>query len=594
MQSLTWPSLRDESQSDVPAKPRAATLSTVFAGGLALLLFGVLAFEHRWISDDGMIAVRAVRQILAGAGPNYNPFQRDEVVTSPLWMWLLAAFAFVGRGDVAVLAVWLGFALAVGGLALALLGSHNLHRQRGAAGVLLPVGALVPLAISGFWDFATSGLETGLSLFWLALVWWLLVSLTEEAGRARLVMLAIVIGVGPLVRPDFALATGVFGIALLLIVRPGWRRGLAYAGIGAVLPLGYEIFRMGYYGHTVPMTGLAKEAGSSLWARGYAYLTDFVSAYLVWIPLLLIAVVVIRSLCRTAVDRRSAVLMAAPTVAAVLLGLYVVKVGGDYMHARMWVPVLFALLLPVMMLPVGNGRRVESVGAALVAAWALFAGLSLRPPYHGMEFGKGGIVDERAYEALHYAGDPDLTTTGSHTRNVTLSSQLTDAIRRGDRIVVIQSDFGPGATVLTFPMSPSVPDNIGSFDGNLGVSAAVMPLNGTVIDVNGLASPLAGHLLLEKRARPGHEKWLPSAWAVAEYADPAAISTMTDTHWVTKAQVFAARHALSCGRIKELMDAVDQPMSVRRFWDNLTGSLTRTDLRIPGDPFDAERQFCHQ
>ncbi|MGH3262970.1 MAG: hypothetical protein ACRDNS_13335, partial [Trebonia sp.] len=319
---------------------------------MVVLLFGVLAFERRWISDDGMIMVREVRQILAGAGPNYNPFQRDEVDTSALWMWLLAVGAFVRRGDIAVDAVGLGLALAVAGLALALSGSHNLYRQRGAVGVLLPVGALVPIAISGFWDFATSGLETGLSIFWLGLVWWLLVSLPEEPGRARLVTLAIVIGLGPLVRPDFALATGVFGIAVLLIARPGWRRGLAYAGIAAALPVGYEIFRMGYYGHTVPMPALAKEAGSSLWARGYAYLTDFVSVYLIWIPLLLITVVVIWSLRRSAVDRRSAVLVAAPTVAGVLLGLYVVKVGGDYMHARMWIPVVFALLLPVMMLPV--------------------------------------------------------------------------------------------------------------------------------------------------------------------------------------------------------------------------------------------------
>jgi arabinofuranosyltransferase len=59
-----------------------------------------------------------------------------------------------------------------------------------------------------------------------------------------------------------------------------------------------------------------------------------------------------------------------------------------------------------------------------------------------------------------------------------------------------------------------------------------------------------------------------------------------------KAQVLAARHALSCGRIKELMDSVNEPMSLHRFWDNLTGSVRRTSLRIPADPFEAERRFC--
>jgi arabinofuranosyltransferase len=599
IQSLPWPDLRGGSRSGVSAHGGGA-LITVSAAGLAVLLFGVAAFEHRWISDDGMIVVREVRQILAGAGPNYNVFQRDEVDTSPLWTWLLAAFAFVRRGDIAVDAVELGLVLAVAGLACGLSGSLKLHRQLGASGVLLPVGALVPVAISGFWCFATSGLETGLSLFWLSSVWCLLVSLTEEAGRARLVTLAVMTGAGPLVRPEFALVTGVFGIALLLIVRPGWRRGLAYAGIAAVLPVGYEVFRMGYYGLIVPMPALAKEAGNSRWAHGFTYLADFVDAYVIWVPLLLIAIVGARLVRKTGIDRRSAVLLTAPSLSGILLSLYVVKVGGDYMHARMWIPVTFALVLPMMMAPVGRNHRVESVGAALIAVWALAAGLYMRPPSsQSPESSKGGIVDEHDYETIAYAG-LDVSTTGSRTRRFKFVPKLADLIGSGDRVLVLQSRWALDATLRAIPMSPSVPDNSGWFSDNMGIAAAVMPLNDTVIDVNGLASPLAGHLLQHQRDRPGHEKWLPTAWVLAEYADSAAISTMTDIHdvtdarAVTKGQLLAARHALSCGRIKELMDSVNEPMSMRRFWDNLSGSLTRSGLRIPADPFDAERQFCRQ
>jgi len=590
MQTLSWQSLRGGSRSDVSARI-FADRTTVSAGLLVVLLFGFLAYQHRWISDDGMIVVREVRQILDGAGPNYNPFQRDEVDTSPLWTWLLAAFAFVRGGDVSVDAVALGLVLTMAGLMLALVGSFNLHRQRGATGVLLPVGALVPVAVGGFWDFASSGLETGLSICWLGLVWWLLVSVTEQAGRARLVTAAVMIGLGPLVRPDFALATALFGVALLLIARPGWRWCLACCGLGLLLPVGYEIFRAGYYGLTVPMPALAKEAGSSLWARGVVYLNDFVDAYLIWIPLLLIAVIGTRLLSRTAIDRRSAVLMATPVLSGVLLGLYVVRVGGDYMHARMWIPVVFALLLPVLMLPVGRGHRAESVGAALLAVWALVAGLYLRPPYQGEEFGAGGLVDERGYETIAYA-DPNPTTTDSRTRGNDLLPTLTGLTGSGDRILVMSSGPAANSTLWTIRMSPSGPDESGFFYDNMGITDAVMPLHGTVIDVNGLASPLAGHLLLQQRSRPGHEKWLPAAWVLAEYADPAAIATMKDTQDVTKSQVLAARHALSCGSIKELMDSVNQPMSMGRFFANLTGSLDRTDLRIPADPFAAEREFC--
>jgi arabinofuranosyltransferase len=570
---------------------RASSLITLAGAVLAIAIFGVMAFEYRWISDDGMIVVREVRQILAGNGPNYNPFQRDEVDTSPLWTWLVILVAFIFRGDIAIDAVVFGWVLAVAGLALALVGSAALHRQFGATRVLLPAGALIPVAVCGFWVFATSGLESGLSMFWLGLVWWLLVSVTESSSRTRLTSVALVVGLGPLVRPDFALATGVFGVALLLIVRPGWRSAFFYVGIAAGLPVAYQIFRMGYYGIGVPMPALAKEAGSSLWGRGTGYLTDFVKTYLLWIPLPLIAIVSGRLLKRAAVDRRRAILVVAPTLSGLFLGLYVVKVGGDYMHARMWIPPTFALLLPAMMLPIGRGRRAESISVVVLAVWALVAATSLRTSYHGQDFDPHGIVNERDFEVIHYAGDPDLTTTDSRTRNLTELSTLVSLFQRGDRPLVVRSG---GRTPWVMPMSPAIPDKLGLVYDNLGVAAAVVPLDGTVIDVNGLASPVSGHLFLEERRRPGHEKWLPIAWALGEYADPAAIETMTDTKQVTKAQALAARRALTCGGLKELMDSVDEPMSVGRFWHNLTGSLSRTSLRIPADPFVAEHQFCGQ
>jgi arabinofuranosyltransferase len=79
---------------------------------------------------------------------------------------------------------------------------------------------------------------------------------------------------------------------------------------------------------------------------------------------------------------------------------------------------------------------------------------------------------------------------------------------------------------------------------------------------------------------------------LAEYADPAAIAAMHDIPDASNAQVLAARHALHCGALADLMNSVDAPLTFGRFWDNLTGSVDRTSLRVPGDPFVAERQFC--
>jgi arabinofuranosyltransferase len=61
---------------------------------------------------------------------------------------------------------------------------------------------------------------------------------------------------------------------------------------------------------------------------------------------------------------------------------------------------------------------------------------------------------------------------------------------------------------------------------------------------------------------------------------------------VASADVAAARRALGCGAIAELRASVREPLTLRRFWDNLVGSVARTRLVIPGDPHAAEARFC--
>src|SRR3954447_1713669 len=119
------------------------------AAGIAavVLLTLALASAWRWISDDAFINFRAVRNILEGAGPVFNAGERVEVGTSPLWLWLLAALAWVLPYDVAWISVVLGALASAGGVLLACLGATRINRTFGEPGVgrpplLLPVGAL--------------------------------------------------------------------------------------------------------------------------------------------------------------------------------------------------------------------------------------------------------------------------------------------------------------------------------------------------------------------------------------------------------------------------------------------------------------------
>ena len=58
---------------------------------------------------------------------------------------------------------------------------------------------------------------------------------------------------------------------------------------GGLLPVGYQIFRMGYYGLLFPGTALAKDASGSKWSQGFVYLANFNQPYLLWVPAILLA-----------------------------------------------------------------------------------------------------------------------------------------------------------------------------------------------------------------------------------------------------------------------------------------------------------------
>ena len=121
------------------------------------------------------------------------------------------------------------------------------------------------------------------------------------------------------------------------------------------------------------------------------------------------------------------------------------------------------------------------------------------------------------------------------------------------------------------------------------MSGSAVPLDERVVDMWGLAYPIGAHMELASRTVwPGHEKGIDVVWIFAEYAEPNAPLPPT----IDSGAVAAARHALSCGDLKELQDSVQKPMAPGQFWRNIVGAAHRTELRIPRDPHQAARRFC--
>lgn len=608
---------------------------------LALLFF--FGYQRRWVSEDAFIDLRIVENLLAGHGPVFNIDERVEAYTNPLWVALLALWGAVG-GRLEAGALWLGLLLSVAGLGAAQAGALLIWRRGYGHGVptqpriALPLGAAVIAAVPAAWDFATSGLETGLTFGWLGGTFWLLAraydaraetvaahSETTDEGNSTVpewqwLGTAVMVGLGPLIRPDMAVFSAGFMVVLLLlyVLSPSRRRkvaGLAMLVLmAASLPLAYQIFRMGYFASLAPNTALAKQAGSAYWSQGLVYLSDFLSTYAIWLPLLPLMGWLLLGLLGAVRrhDLRTVVVLAAPVLSAAVHIVYVVRVGGDFMHGRLLLSGLFGLLLPVaaVYVPLRSPGARSILGAGAVAvpvlAWAVVCATFLRVPYEERAGPKGNgfIADERGWYA-RIARHPNPVTIGDYaaTRFVKDATWLRSQVERKASTVAKASARMPDAgsegnrklylwrgslrrSSIGIKVDPSVSDEVElvAVRGNIGLMGYIAGPRVHIVDRFGLADPIAARLILKKRSRPGHEVRLPVQWVLARYGHPA---TATDDE-----RTMAAREALSCGRLNQMIAAVEEPLTVGRFLENIRLAPSLYRLRIPPDPLVARGEFC--
>ncbi|WP_433557479.1 hypothetical protein ACQPWY_00565 [Pseudonocardia xinjiangensis] len=562
------------------ARP-SRSLWTFALFGVTMLAFGALIWHRRWMSDDGLIVLRTVRQLVAGEGPVFNVGERVEANTSTLWTALLAIPGLVPGISLNWAAVILGLALSVAGLGFGLDAARRLF---GARRLMVPFGALVVVSLPPFWDFGTSGLETGLIVGWLGFTWWLLVGRLVAAragGGGRAWPLALVLGLAPLVRPDLALFGLLVAVALVVLeARRGWRRLVGLAVVAAAVPLAYEVFRAGYYGLLVPSTALAKEASSARWQQGIYYLFDLVDPYRLWIPLLvlLVGVLALAGLLRGAssqpASRRlgllTVVVVAVPVLGSGLLALYVTRVGGDFMHGRMLLPALFCLVLPLMAVPLTRWTALPVIG---MAVWAVACIAGMRPAYDTL--GPNWIANERLYYVI-LVGKPNPVTSEDFVGHPVAPEGVAALAAAPSPSLALA---GPGENGLRWWLFPKPGQDARNTIVwlNLGVTGELAPLSTTVLDGVGLTNPLAAHATGIPDGRIGHDKDLPPEWFLAD-------AGVTDTGFVDPGGVAAARTALACPRTQELLDSVRAPLTAQRFWDNLTGAWERTSYRYPRDP----------
>ncbi len=615
---------------------------SLWASVLAVaILFGWGAWQRRWIADDGLIVLRTVRNLLAGNGPVFNAGERVEANTSTLWTYLVYVGGLVG-GPVRLeyVALALALTLSVLGMVFLMLGAARLYAPGllGRRALLLPAGALVYIAVPPARDFATSGLESGLVLAYLGLLWWMMVCWAQQSAlpasgssqqRAFTAALAFVAGLSVLVRPELALIGGL-ALVMMLIAVQGWRSRVLIVVAGGLLPVAYQIFRMGYYGLLVPGTALAKDASGKKWSQGFVYLENFNQPYLLWVPTILLPVLAalvlagrsrawwVRDPSHTHRGRLSRLVQSPPAVVAffvasgLLQAFYWIRQGGDFMHGRVLLAPLLCMLAPVAVIPVvlpdrtnlsrGSGLMLAGATATAwlaVALWALWAANSPGMGPDATKVTYSGIVDERRFYA-QATGNAHPVTAADYLDYPRMRAVIEAINNTPTGALLLPSGNYTQWDVVPAPPPPppapgQPPDPKAMQNGphtvfftNLGMLGMNVGLNVRVLDQIGLANPLAAHTARLEDARIGHDKNLFPDWVVADgpwLKQHPFLPPYLDENWVAEAQA-----ALKCPATDAVLTSIRGPLTVGRFLSNLVHAFQFTSYRIDRVPkFDLIR-----
>ncbi|CAN7665098.1 hypothetical protein LJR260_005041 [Variovorax paradoxus] len=349
---------------------------------LVLGLFFVAVAKTAWVSEDAFITFRTVSNALGGYGLTWNPIERVQAFTHPLWLALLLPFTALS-GD----PYWTSIALSFVALAMTLFLVGRIWGRWDIAALLATASLLWSHA---FIDYSTSGLENPLTHALLA--GYVMVWLREEPQR-RTFLLALLVSLLFLTRPD-----AIVLVAPSLAVHV-WQSRQRFAQtalstvvglLPAVLWVGFSLF---YYGSPVPNTALAKVQNGLTLAENAEQATNYI---------------------RWTVDRDtvSAVLLLVGTVGGlwdrklrefaiglVLWTAYLFYVGADYMGGRFFsAPLLLACLLV--------GFKLRKHGGLWKALWTAYLAISVGAlqvtvfspsSFDQKILAESGVADERGF-----------------------------------------------------------------------------------------------------------------------------------------------------------------------------------------------------
>lgn len=327
------------------------------AEAVLIASFTYIFLANAWLGDDSYITFRVVWNFLHGYGPVFNPGERVQAYTHPLWMLVMTVAHAVTR-EFFFTALVVSYAFA---LAAVLVVVRSARTMGGAL-----VAFLCLVSSKAFVDYTSSGLEYPISYFLLALFYVRFCALSDAPlSPQNLRRFGLLAGLAFVNRIDSVL---LYALPLVwLTVRTTRRRD------ERVLPLllsfgapvaAWLIFATFYYGFPLPNTYYAKVAtgipASLLYRQGFAYVLNSLAHDPITLGTVGIA---------AALAVRSTLSMRLSVASALLYVAYTVSVGGDFMSGRFFaMPFLIAVIAVARVL---QAREYRVFAAAALVLYTL-------------------------------------------------------------------------------------------------------------------------------------------------------------------------------------------------------------------------------
>lgn len=364
-----------------------------------IALYVVLQYTHAWVVDDAYITLRTVDNFVHGLGLRWNPGERVQSYTHPLWMFVLSAAYFVTRESFyTTLAV--SFVTSLVAL-FWVVRAAPIRAQGHRAALFL---ALL-LGSKAFLDYSSSGLENPLTHVLLAAFFLRFLSESAPAqsdpeARRRALFYGGITALAFVNRIDTILFFAPACVYAMIEERARLKAFARGALLGATPALAWVLFAFFYYGTIVPNTAIAKLAGPRVTAHerfiaGLAYFGDSLMVD----PLSLLT-------CGAAIAISVSARRARPMAAAggVLLYLvYVLTTGaiGTHMSGRFFSGTVF---LSALLLALQSRYAAQALGAvALMAFWMVgspVSPLAVGSTRYGLprvNRGGGNVIDTRDF-----------------------------------------------------------------------------------------------------------------------------------------------------------------------------------------------------